>query len=271
MLAATGCAGGNETQARAAGGQAAAAGEPRQETGQEMRPPSPSPPPPRDIDCDQVKCVSLTFDDGPGEHTGRLLDTLKAAGVRATFFMLGQMVREHPDLVRRMVLEGHEVANHTWSHRDLTGLSAAGVRSQIERTQEAVKDVTGVEPALMRPPYGATDEKVARAVGMPQILWSVDTMDWRHRSLVRNTEVGIQEPVHGDIVLYHDIHKPTVDSIPKVIEGLKERGFTLVTVTEMFQGEKLTPGETYTGRIEEAAQVAADPPPSGSPAGPPAR
>ncbi|WP_243712937.1 polysaccharide deacetylase family protein [Actinomadura sp. 6K520] len=269
LLSVAACAGGEESRARAAGGLGAVSGEPRHETRRPSPSPPPSPPPPRDIDCDQVKCVSLTFDDGPGEHTGRLLDTLKAAGVRATFFMLGEMVREHPDIARRMVLEGHEVANHTWSHQNLTGLSAAGVRSQIERTQKAVKDATGVEPTLMRPPYGATDEHVGRAVGMPQILWSVDTLDWRHRSLARNTKVGVNEPVNGDIVLYHDIHEPTVDSIPKVVEGLKERGFTLVTVTEMFQGEKLEPGVTYTGRADEAAQLAGDPPPSGSPAGPP--
>ncbi|TDC60413.1 hypothetical protein E1200_30505, partial [Actinomadura sp. GC306] len=254
MLSVGACAGGEEKRARTAADRGAASGDPRHGT----RPspsPSPSPPPPRNIDCDRVECVSLTFDDGPGEHTGRLLDTLKAAGVRATFFMLGTMVQEHPDLVRRMVLEGHEVANHTWSHKDLTTLSDAGVRSQIERTQQAVKAAAGVEPTLMRPPYGATDDQVGRAVGMPQILWSVDTMDWRHRSVARNTKLGTTKPVHGDIVLYHDIHKPTVDSIPTVIDGLKKRGFTLVTVTEMFQGEKLVPGETYNAREEEAEQV----------------
>lgn len=268
LLLLTGCGGGGdagpEGRARHASdpsGAVRSAGAARQ--------PDPVPPPPRRIDCHRVECVSLTFDDGPGDHTARLLDTLKAAGVRATFFVLGEKVREYPDLVRRMALEGHEIANHSWSHARLTGLSQEGVRSQIRRTQEAVKEIAGVEPALMRPPYGATDERVARAVGLPQILWSVDTMDWLYRDAERGAKVGITEPGAGGIVLYHDIHKPTVDCIPEVLDGLKGRGFTLVTVGEMFQDEPLVPGETYTERPESAELLAASPPPPGSPAGPP--
>ena len=232
------------------------------------RTPAPKPPPPRNIDCGRVDCVSLTFDDGPGPHTERLLDTLRATGVRATFFVLGENVREHPGLVRRMVMEGHEVANHTWSHVKLTGLSREGVRSQIRRTQEAVKDAAGVEPTLMRPPYGATDDRVGRLVGMPQILWSVDTLDWLHRDADRDAKLGITKPDRGGIVLYHDIHKPTVDSIPRVIDGLKERGFTLVTVGELFRGEELKPGEAYTERNANAELLTGSPSPAGSPAGP---
>lgn len=265
LLTAAGCGDGDESRARAAGREAVRSGEPPRET----RRAEPQPPPPRRIDCGLADCVSLTFDDGPGEHTERLLDILKAAGVRATFFVLGQMVEEHPEIVRRMVLEGHEVANHSWSHKDLTGLSAAGVRSQIRRTQQAVKKAAGVEPTLMRPPYGATDEKVARAAGMPQILWSVDTLDWRYRDADRGARVGIGEPGPGGIVLYHDIHKPTVDCIPRVIKGLKKRGFTLVTVGELFQDVRLEPGEIYTEREGDAELLTASPPPPGSPAGPP--
>ncbi|WP_243723325.1 polysaccharide deacetylase family protein [Actinomadura sp. 7K507] len=258
LLLVAGCWGGEEKQARHAGEQAAV-GE------QTSRPPA-KPPPPRKIDCDRVKCVSLTFDDGPGPHTARLLDTLKAGGVRATFFMLGEVVQEHAGVVRRMALEGHEVANHTWSHPDLTGLSPKEVRSQIERTQKAIRNASGVEPALMRPPYGATNDEVGRTVGMPQILWSVDTKDWQFRSVSRDTKVGITKPERGGIVLYHDVHKESVDSIPKVVEGLKKRGFTLVTVTEMFRGEQLKPRETYTEAPVEAEPLSASPTP-GSPTG----
>ncbi|MFS2294363.1 MAG: polysaccharide deacetylase family protein [Actinomadura sp.] len=263
LLAAAGC--GGQSRARAERVEAARSGEPPGEP----RRAEPRPPPPGRIDCGLADCVSLTFDDGPGKHTERLLDILKAAHVRATFFVLGEMVEERPQVVRRMVLEGHEVANHSWSHRDLTGLSPAGVRSQIRRTQQAVKRASGVEPTLMRPPYGATDAKVARAAGMPQILWSVDTLDWRHRDADRGAKVGISEPGRGGIVLYHDIHKPTVDCIPRVIRGLKKRGFTLVTVGELFQGERLEPGETYTERDGGTGRLSASPTPPGSRAGAP--
>ncbi|WP_141578076.1 polysaccharide deacetylase family protein [Actinomadura sp. WMMA1423] len=234
------------------------------------RPPAPAPPPPRKIDCDRVKCVALTFDDGPGEYTTRLLDTLKKNGVRATFFMLGENVGAHRAVVRRMVLDGQEVANHTWSHPDLTTLSSAEVRSQIQRTQKAVKDASGVAPTLVRPPYGSVNKRVERAVGMPLILWSVDTLDWRYRDVARDTRVGVKEPKTGGIVLFHDIHKPSVDSIPKVVDGLRRRGFTFVTVSELLMGRRLVPGESYSERTPPPMQVTASPPPSGPPARPPA-
>jgi peptidoglycan/xylan/chitin deacetylase (PgdA/CDA1 family) len=260
ILLAAGCGGGpDEKQARSAGNNA--------ELRQKARRAA-APPPPRKINCDRAKCVSLTFDDGPGPYTAQLLDTLKGRGVRATFFMLGENVHAHRNLVRRMAMEGHEVANHTWSHPDLTGLPPAEVRSQIQRTQKAVRDASGVTPTLLRPPYGATNAEVGRATGMPLILWSVDTLDWRYLSVSRDTSVGIKEPQSGGIVLFHDIHKPSVQSIPKVVDGLRKRGFTLVTVSELFQGRPLKPGQTYTERAQKAKAVTASPPPPRASASP---
>ncbi|WP_187437940.1 polysaccharide deacetylase family protein [Actinomadura decatromicini] len=257
LLLIAGCGHADKKQARTAGQHAEL---------KHGKPAAPAPPPPRKIDCLRTRCVSLTFDDGPGPYTARLLDTLKGRGVRATFFMLGENVGAHPDLVKRMSLEGHELANHSWSHPDLTSVSSGELRSQIQRTQAAIKGVSGVTPTLMRPPYGATNKQVGRAIGMPLILWSVDTLDWRYRSVARDTKVGIKEPASGGIVLFHDIHKPSVDSIPKVVDGLKKRGFTFVTVSEMFQGQPLQPGQTYTQRTQPAKAAAASPstPPSNS-------
>ncbi|MFC7732272.1 polysaccharide deacetylase family protein [Actinomadura keratinilytica] len=199
------------------------------------------------------KCVALTFDDGPGAYTGLLLDRLRAARVHATFFLLGQNVAGHRDLVRRMVEEGHEVGNHSWSHPDLTTLPTWEVRAQVRRTQQAVQDVTGVAPALFRPPYGAVDERVANAVDMPLILWSVDTLDWLHRDVRRNITAGVREPRRGGIVLFHDIHRPTVAAVPSVLEGLRERGFTFVTVSELFGGRPLCPATGTPGAEPKGA------------------
>ncbi|WP_433327861.1 polysaccharide deacetylase family protein [Spirillospora sp. CA-294931] len=209
----------------------------------------PKPPPPRAIDCQRVKCVALTFDDGPGAYTGKVLDDLRASGARATFFMLGQNVGGAPGIVRRMALEGHELANHSWSHPMLTGLSTAAVRSQVKRTQRAIATASGgVTPTLFRPPYGATNAQVGRAVGMPQIMWSVDSLDWQHRSVRRNIQAGVNEPKRGGVVLFHDIHKATAAAVPKVVSGLKRRGFTPVTVSELFRGQRLKPGHRYNER-----------------------
>ncbi|MEU6039311.1 polysaccharide deacetylase family protein [Actinomadura sp. NPDC047616] len=216
----------------------------------EPEPPTAEPPVPPSsrVDCSLRKCVALTFDDGPGAYTGRLLDQLRAAHVHATFFLLGQNVAGHRGLVRRMVEEGHEVGNHSWSHPDLTTLPSWEVRAQVRRTQQAVQDVTGVAPVLFRPPYGAVDGRVADAVGMPLVLWSVDSLDWLHRDVRRNIIVGVRQPRRGGIVLFHDIHRPTVAAVPSVLEGLRERGFTFVTVSELFDGRTLTPGHRYAGR-----------------------
>ncbi|MEU5880411.1 polysaccharide deacetylase family protein [Spirillospora sp. NPDC047279] len=204
--------------------------------------PTPAPPP---VDCMRTKCVALTFDDGPGEYTGELLDDLRDAGAPATFFMLGQNVEGNEAVVRRMVEEGHEVANHSWSHPQLTGLSSSAVRSQVQRTNKAIEAASGVRPAMFRPPYGATDRRVGRAVGMPQIMWSVDSLDWQHHSVSKNVRVGTREPRTGGIVLYHDIHEASVDAIPRVLSGLERRGFTFVTVSQLFRGQKLKSGHQY--------------------------
>lgn len=258
-----GCSHADERRARTAGQQATLSNRPHAA-------PPPAPPPPRKIDCDRAACVALTFDDGPGPYTAGLLDTLKKDGVRATFFMLGENVGAHRDVVRRMALEGHELADHSWSHPQLTSLSSAGVRSQIQRTQQAIAEASGgVRPTLMRPPYGAVDKHVERAVGMPMILWSVDTLDWRYHDVARNIRVGTREPKRGAIVLFHDIHKTSVQAIPKVAEGLKKRGFTFVTVSELLRGRTLKPGGTYSERLPAPRRAKASPPPTGSPAGPP--
>lgn len=260
MLAAAGCGQAPSRRAQAARQQVAVGG-------QRAKPPAP--PPPRKIDCDRARCVALTFDDGPGEYTARLLGTLRTAGARATFFMLGENVHAFRGVVRQMALDGHELANHTWSHPQLTALPTSKVRSEVQRTQAVIEEASGgVRPKLMRPPFGATDKRVGAVIGMPEILWSVDTLDWQHLDAARNVKVGVSEPKRGGIVLFHDIHKPSVNAVPKVLAGLKRRGFTFVTVSELFQNRTLEPGRTYTELAPKASPQPPGPPP-GSPAGPP--
>lgn len=261
----SGCGGGGRPDAEQAGRNVALRDTP---TGTAAR--SPNPAPPRRIDCGRAKCVALTFDDGPGPHTATLLDTLRRAGARATFFVQGIHVPEHPAVVRRMVAEGHEIGNHTWNHPNLTTLSPDEIRAQIRRTQRAVRDAAGVTPAMMRPPYRAIDPAVVEAVGLPVVLWSVDPQDWRRAGVARKVAIGLRDSGRGDIVLYHDVHASTVQAMPEIVDGLQKRGFTLVTVSELFGGRRLEAGEVYTGREPGATPVSANPPPAGSPAGPPA-
>lgn len=134
------------------------------------------------VDCREAKCIALTFDAGPGKDTPRLLDILKEKKVHATFFLLGKHhVIKYPDVVQRIEDEGHEVANHTWTHKVLTDRKPDEIRAELEKTQLAIEKITGKKPRLMRPPQGRTDDTVSdisRDLGLSQVLWSATAKDY---------------------------------------------------------------------------------------------
>ncbi|MBR8743098.1 polysaccharide deacetylase family protein [Nocardiopsis sp. MG754419] len=202
------------------------------------------------LDCAELKCVALTFDDGPGEHTEALLDMLADYEAKATFYVLGSLVGEFPEVVERTAAEGHEVGNHTWKHDDLAGMSAEGVREDLARTDEAIEAVTGEAPVTMRPPYGSLNATVRSATGHPLILWDVDTMDWQSRDTKAVAGHALSESQAGSVVLFHDIHKSSVDAIPEVLDGLHRQGYHFVTVKDLFGLQGMEPGEVHTdGRL----------------------
>ncbi|MDX6742103.1 polysaccharide deacetylase family protein [Actinocorallia sp. A-T 12471] len=216
--------------------------------------PTPSAPPLKDFqrpvtDCAKHKCVALTFDDGPGDHTARLLDMLAAADAKVTFFVVGEQAVHYPDLILREVEEGHEVGNHTWHHTQLDRSSIARIHKEIDGTSKAIERILGFKPTLMRPPYGATDArvaKIAKSRGLAEIIWSVDTDDWRDRnsSIVARRAIRGLRP--GAIILLHDIHPTTVDAVPAILKAAKKRGLTLATVTDLLGGNP-KPGKKYMG------------------------
>ncbi|MDF5755033.1 polysaccharide deacetylase family protein [Spongiactinospora sp. TRM90649] len=221
------------------------------------------------VDCAEAKCVALTFDDGPGPHTDRLLSILAEHGARATFFTLGSNAAAQPGTLRRMRDGGHLVANHSWSHRDLGALSGSLLSDQLARTQSAVDAALGQVPTLMRPPYGSAGTevaKVAEQMGLSVVEWSVDTRDLADRdpeAIARRAVAGA-EP--GAVIRLHDVYRETVDALPAVLTGLRERGFVLVTVPELDGLHAMEPGRTYyAGRA--ATSTAPSPHASGRPQG----
>ncbi|MEU9795645.1 polysaccharide deacetylase family protein [Streptomyces sparsogenes] len=201
------------------------------------------------VDCSKAKCVALTFDAGPSENTPRLLDILKKEDAHATFFMLGKNhVLKHPDLVRRIAAEGHELANHTWTHKILTKSDDDEVRDEITRTQDAVSKITGSKkPLLMRPPQGRTDDrvtKICRELGIAQVLWSVTAKDYQTTDSALITKRVLDQVNRDGIILLHDIYKGTVPAVPGILEGLKKRGYTVVSVSEL-----MAPGKPEAGTI----------------------
>jgi len=190
--------------------------------------------------------IALTFDDGPhGELTPKLLDMLKARGIKATFFMVGQCVVQYPQIVKRMAAEGHEVANHSWSHLALNKLGADGLRKQLANTSDAIENACGIRPTVMRPPYGATNaalnKKINEEYGMKVILWSVDPLDWKYRNSARVTSQIIQGTQPGGIILSHDIHATTVAAMPATIDALLAKGYKFVTVSELIAMDRPKP------------------------------
>ncbi|MCR8941516.1 polysaccharide deacetylase family protein [Streptomyces sp. OUCMDZ-4982] len=200
-------------------------------------------------DCRKAKCIALTFDAGPGEDTPELLDILKEKKVSATFFLLGRNhVLKHPDTVRRIQDEGHEVANHTWTHKILTDEEPEEIRAELEKTQEAIEKITGKRPRLMRPPQGRTDDQVSgisKELGLAQVLWSATAKDYSTNDSALITRRILDQAGKDGIILLHDIYKGTVPAVPGIIDALQKDGYTFVTVPELMAPAVPEPGTVY--------------------------
>ena len=184
--------------------------------------------------------IAMTFDDGPSATlTPKLLDILATHHIKATFFVIGENVAEHPEIVARATREGHEIGNHSWSHPNLAKMSDASVRSQLQRTDDAIKSATGARPTLLRPPYGSITTREKRWIhdqfGYQIILWDVDPYDWKRPgpSVVRGRILKETRP--GSIVLSHDIHPGTIEAMPSTLDALEAKGFKFVTVSELIR------------------------------------
>jgi len=203
---------------------------------------------PAPVDCAKVKCIALTFDDGPGQQAGKLLDTLKKHNVKVTFFLEGQYVKARPHLAKRIVKEGHQIGNHSYRHPDFTKSTESTIESEITRTQELVHEITGKYPTTLRPPFGLYDDRVqqiATDLKLPIILWNTSSHDWSHKNADKIYEEVMQGARRDSIVLMHDWVTQTVDVMPRLLTGLKKKGFHVVPVESLLRGKKLQPGEVF--------------------------
>lgn len=182
---------------------------------------------------DSKKYIAITFDDGPSPYTDELLDILKKHDVKATFYLVGNRVAYYPDEVQRMVNEGHALGNHTWDHTYLKKLSDEKKLELIEKTDDAVYELTGQKTTTIRPPGGKWDRSIKTFADKPVVFWSVDPEDWKYR----DTDVVVKNIMNytkkGSIILLHDLYPTSVKAADIVIGRLKEKGYTFVTVDEL--------------------------------------
>ena len=191
------------------------------------------------------KVVALTFDDGPdGNTTPQALDILAKYKIKATFFVQGKNIAGNEAILKRMQSEGHEVGNHSWNHPILTKLSLEDAKKQLTDTEDAITKVLGKSSKLMRPPYGAISDDIRNSLDLRFIMWDVDSLDWKSKNEAAILTEIQHQTSDGAIILMHDIHQPSVNSLPKVIEYLQEQGFSFVTVSELLN-TRLKPHGIY--------------------------
>ncbi|PFG18048.1 peptidoglycan/xylan/chitin deacetylase (PgdA/CDA1 family) [Propionicimonas paludicola] len=201
------------------------------------------------VDCRKHKCIALTLDDGPSPQTARILDQLAALKAPATFFVVGRQVGHYRGVLRRMAAEGHTIGNHSWSHPWFWKLSPAGMRTELDKTNRAIRKLTGVQPRYVRPPYGnvnAAVKKAAKSRGLAVVDWSIDPEDWKVRdttSVIKRV-VGAARP--GAIILSHDLYPTTRKAIGPIITKLRAKGYVFVSLDDLLGQTR--PGKVYRQR-----------------------
>ena len=195
------------------------------------------------------KLVAVTFDDGPGQYTDGLLDELAKRDVVVTFFVQGCNAERYSSVIKKAYEAGHQIASHTYNHPNLVTLSTAEVQNQLNKTSNILNQAIGVENTYMlRPPYGSYNANVLAVSGVPAILWSVDTLDWKTRRADAVYQHIVNDTKDGSIILMHDLYSSTVEGALRGIDYLKEQGYELVTVSELLRRRGITPaaGSRYS-------------------------
>ena len=198
---------------------------------------------------DGKKYVALTFDDGPGKYTKELVDLLVKNNVKASFFMVGQNIKNYKSSVKYAYDNGMEICNHSQNHKNLKNLSKEDIEYEINSVDDMLEEIIGERARYYRSPGGNQNENVLNTISKPCILWNVDTRDWESRDTQKIISKTLKEVDDGDIILMHEIYKTTLDAVEPIIIKLKEKGYNFVTVTELYKikGVPLENGKIYYG------------------------
>ena len=200
--------------------------------------------------------IAFTFDDGPGEYTDELLDCLEENNAHATFFMLGQNVGSWESTVQRMADIGCEIGSHSWDHPNLYNLSMDSVAKEFSDTDAALEKACGQKASVARAPYGNWSDDIISTVGKPFFTWSLDSLDWSYKDVNKDyDEVMNGDLTDGSIILMHDIHEPSVQAAIKMIPELVQKGYKLMTVSELAAAKGVTlQGANYSDFWDSSLQ-----------------
>ena len=204
----------------------------------------------RIIDSDKPMIV-LTFDDGPNHNTSRVVDILNKYNVKATFFILGSNVKGNEKIIEDLYESGMEIGNHMYSHKLLTRMKEEKIREECDKTRKLIYDITGEYPNLTRPSYGSVNRIVKSTINGPIIGWNIDTLDWKYHNSDFIYNKILNKVNDGSIILMHDIYTATANALDKVIPELLNRGYQLVTVSELFYYKNI---ELENGRMYRYAK-----------------
>jgi peptidoglycan/xylan/chitin deacetylase (PgdA/CDA1 family) len=203
-----------------------------------------------DVDCAQVKCIALTFDDGPSPYTSRLLQILKDNNAKATFFEIGNKVAANPAGAKSVVDAGMELGNHTWEHPNMTAIPPEDIPAQFSKASDAIEAATGQRPKLVRTAGGLINDQVlaeAKKQGLADINWDVIPFDWANDANTQATRFMLMSQIKpNSVVLFHDTYSSTVDLVYQFLPVLRTNGYHMVTVSQML-GPR-TPGTSYGSR-----------------------
>lgn len=182
----------------------------------------------------EKKKIALTFDDGPDpECTPMLLDGLASRGVKATFFVIGKQAEEQPEIMERLVKEGHLIGNHTYNHVDIRHMTESAAKEEILKANEIIAKYTGEEPCFLRPPFGNGSSKLEKDIEMISVLWTIDTMDWSCQNESKICSTVYREIGENSIILMHDEYPTSVRAALSIIDKLQGEGYEFVTVDKI--------------------------------------
>ena len=180
------------------------------------------------------KRVALTFDDGPHPvYTKMLLDGLKERGVKATFFVIGENIPGHEEIIRQMANDGHIIGNHTYDHADISHMSSEAACEELKKTSDLIEEITGNPTGYVRAPFGRWDDALDCMVSMISVKWTVDPLDWTTKNKSQIVSKVVTDVADNDIILLHDYYKSSVEAALEIINILQKQGFEFVTIEDL--------------------------------------